>query len=118
MERKEVDEHVKAYVEAKTMEEVQQFIQTNQFAFVYVSRVTCSVCHAVFPQLQSLLEHEPSVSLIKVDADLIPTVAGEFSVFTVPVLLFFVDGKEMIRKARFVVMDELAYQIRQITSHY
>ena len=52
------------------------------------------------------------------DADKIPAVAGAFSVFTVPALLLFVEGKEMVRKARFVVMNELEQQIAQLVENY
>lgn len=109
---------MRTYQEAGTMEEAKTFIETNRFAFIYISRVDCSVCHAVLPQVQELLEDFPEIQLMKVDADQIPTVAAEFSVFTVPALLLFVDGKEMIRKARFVVMAELEHQLQQITTHY
>ncbi|WP_227872467.1 thioredoxin family protein [Jeotgalibaca ciconiae] len=100
------------------MEEVQSFIKNHHFALVYISRINCSVCHAVLPQVQNLLADFPEIQMIKADADQIPTVAGEFSVFTVPAILLFVNGKEMIRKARFVVMGELEHQLRQIVTNY
>lgn len=49
-----------------------------------------------------------------VNADEVPDIAGHFSIFTVPVLLLFVEGKEMIRDARFVQMDRLESQLDKI----
>lgn len=109
---------MKPYIEAKTIEETKTFIQEQQFAFLYISRENCSVCHAVLPQVRELLESFPDIQLMKVDADSVPAVAGEFSVFTVPALLFFVEGKEMYRAARFVVMAELEYQLNKITETF
>lgn len=106
------------YVEAQRIEDVHTFIAEHQFAFVYVSRIDCGVCHAVLPQVREMLTAFPEVKMIKVDADKIPAVAGAFSVFTVPALLLFVDGKEMIRKARFVIMAELEEQIARLVENY
>ena len=106
------------YIEAATIDEVHAFIAANKFSFIYVSRHDCSVCHAVLPQVREMLTAYPEVKIIKVDADKIPAVAGAFSVFTVPALLLFVEGKEMVRKARFVVMSELEQQIAQLVQNY
>lgn len=99
--------------EAKSLAEVQELIQSKRPIIVYISRENCGVCHAVLPQVKELLEGFPEIELIKVDADLFPEVAGEFQVFTVPALLFFREAKEQFRKARFVVMTELAYQLER-----
>lgn len=106
------------YIEAATIDEVYAFIAANKFSFVYVSREDCGVCHAVLPQVREMLTAYPEVKLIKVDADKIPAVAGAFSIFTVPALLIFVEGKEMIRTARFVVMNELDQKIAQLVQNY
>lgn len=106
------------YTEATTIDEVHAFIGANKFSFVHVSRQDCGVCHAVLPQVREMLTAYPEVKVIKVDADKVPAVAGAFSVFTVPALLLFVEGKEMVRKARFVVMSELEQQIAQLVENY
>ena len=107
-----------AYREATMLNDIQAFITANKFSFVYISRQDCGVCHAVLPQVRDMLTAYPEVHLIKVDADKVPAVAGAFSVFTVPALLLFVEGKEMVRKARFVVMNELEQQIAQLVENY
>lgn len=106
------------YEEAQNIEDVQVFLKHNHFSLVYVSRPDCGVCHAVLPQVRELLTAFPEVKMMKVDAEKIPAVAGQFSVFTVPAILFFVEGKEMIRKARFVIMAELEEQIAQLVENY
>lgn len=96
-----------AFPKAKTIEDIRKFIASNSLAFVYISRENCGVCHVVRPQVEEMLEDFPTICSIQVDADEVPEVAGEFTVFTVPALLLFIEGREMIREARFVVMDEL-----------
>ncbi|KAB7705383.1 thioredoxin [Bacillus aerolatus] len=98
-----------------TMPVLQEKLNENHLALLYISRPGCSVCHAVLPQVENVLTNYPKVSSFHVNADDIPQVAGEFSVFTIPAVLFFVDGKEMFRKARFIPMEELNNQIKKIT---
>jgi|UPI0008388A09 thiol-disulfide isomerase/thioredoxin len=106
------------FQQATSIEEIRHFIADNKLAFVYISRTNCGVCHAVQPQVQEMLEEFPAIKTIQANADDIPEVAGEFTVFTVPALLLFVEGKEMIREARFVVMDDLHRQFQRIADNF
>lgn len=90
------------------------FITDQRFSFIYVSRTNCGVCHALLPQLQQMLQAFPLIQLGYVDADELEAIAGHFSIFTVPALLLFVDGKEMIREARFVRMQLLEEKISKL----
>lgn len=98
----------------QSIDEVTQFIESNELAFLYISQENCSVCHALLPQVQTLLIDYPKIKLAQVDAIKVPAVAGEFSVFTVPVLLLFIEGKEYIREARIVHLELLDKKINKI----
>lgn len=93
---------------------VEKFIRDHQFSFLYVSRTNCGVCHAILPQLKDLLKEFPLIQLGHINADDLEEIAGHFSIFTVPALLLFVDGKETIREARFVHMQSLQEKISKI----
>ncbi|MFK2826122.1 thioredoxin family protein [Bacillus sp. B190/17] len=97
-----------------TMTVLQENLKKNPIVLLYISRRSCSVCHAVLPQVEELLLNYPKISSFHVDADDIPEVAGAFSVFTIPAVLFFVEQKEMFRKARFIPMEDLNDQIKKI----
>lgn len=96
------------------MESVEQFIHDNELAFLYISRPNCSVCHGLLPQVKELMEKYPKIQLGHIDASIVEEVAGRFSVFTVPVLLLFIDGKEYVREARIVHMDLLENKLDKI----
>ena len=100
--------------ELTSLTSAEKFIKDHQFSFIYVSRTNCGVCHALLPQLKSLLEEFPSIQLGYINADNVEEIAGYLSIFTVPALLLFVDGKEMIREARFVHMQALQEKISKI----
>jgi len=100
-----------------TIDEVDSFIDQHQLSFIYISRPDCSVCHGLLPQVQSLMEKYPEIQLGHVNADEVEVIAGRFFIFTVPVLLLFVDGKEYIREARIVHMDQFDEKVRKIYNH-
>ncbi|WP_338753313.1 thioredoxin family protein [Bacillus sp. FJAT-52991] len=89
-------------------------LNEHTVALLYISRPNCSVCHAVLPQVEELLTNYPQVKMLHVNADDVPEIAGEYAIFTIPVIIFFVEGKEMFRKARFIPMGELEHSIKKI----
>lgn len=56
----------------------------------------------------------PHIQTRQVNAEEITELAGFLSIFTVPVLILFADGKEMMREARFVHIEEFKEKIRKI----
>ncbi len=99
----------------QTIEELKNNILTNELVFVYFTQPNCSVCHGLKPQVESKLkEFNEDVIFIEVDAVEIPKVSGEFSVMTAPVILLFVEGKEYMRKARFIPIQELYNDVKKI----
>lgn len=97
-----------------TLADIQTTISENKFSLLYISRDNCSVCHGLLPQIEEVLENFPIVKAVHVDADDVPEIAGQFSIFTVPVVLVFVEEKEMIRKARFVPVEEFRAELSRL----
>ena len=56
----------------------------------------------------------PHIQTRQVNAEEITELAGFLSIFTVPVLILFADGKEMMREARFVHVEEFKEKIKKI----
>ncbi|PBB05133.1 thiol reductase thioredoxin [Salimicrobium humidisoli] len=98
----------------QTITEARQIISEEKLSLVYISQPTCSVCHSLKPQVEELLESYSEVKAIHLDATEIPEVSGEFQVFTVPVVLVYSEGRELIREARFVPVGELDYQLNKL----
>ncbi|CAN2254162.1 thioredoxin family protein [Bacillus vallismortis] len=109
---------MKEMTELHSLAVVEHFIKQHQFSFIYISRPGCTVCHAVLPQLRLLLDQFPKIALGHINADEVEEVAGRFSVFTVPVLLLFVDGTEFLREARFVHFEQLEERLKRVYQLY
>lgn len=105
---------MREFEDLKDMDRIESFIQENQLSFLYISRSNCSVCHALLPQVRELMTKYPEIKLGHINADIVEEVAGRFSIFTVPVLLLFVEGKEYLREARIVHMDLFDEKVNKI----
>lgn len=94
-------------------------LHENVFVLAYFSGKNCGVCHALKPKIEKLVgEAFPSLKLVEISVDEFPELAARFTVFTIPVILVFVDGREYIREARNISTVELLRKIEKITSLY
>ena len=67
------------------------------------------------PKVQELIEQEfPKIELVIVDSVEHPELAGEYHIFANPTLLVFFDGKEYIRKSKYVAIAELRTEISRL----
>lgn len=102
------------FEELTSLEEIDTFLKEHRLAFLYIFRTNCSVCHALLPQVKQLMTAYPEIQLGSINADDVEAVAGRFSIFTIPVLLLFVENKEYVREARIVHMDLFKEKIDKI----
>lgn len=98
-------------------EEFVDFIQNNKTSVVYFSTPDCGVCKVLKPKIiRFLLESFPKFVFAYINCDDNKVAAAQNSVFTVPTLLFFVDGKEVLRKSRNINLTELNGELNRICS--
>lgn len=94
-------------------------LHENIFVLAYFSGKNCGVCHALKPKIEMLVgEAFPIIKIVEVSVNELPELAARFTVFTIPVILVFVDGREYIREARNISTVELLRKIEKITSLY
>ncbi len=63
------------------------------------------------PKIQQLLGKYPEISSYFVDVNKYPDIAAACSIFTIPGILFFIEGKEFIREARHISIVKLEEKI-------
>lgn len=92
----------------------QAFLQQQPAAAVYFSGPDCSVCQVLKPKVLALLEqHFPQLALAEVDCSRASELAAQQSVFTVPTLVIYFDGRELLRKVRNFSLRELADELER-----
>lgn len=92
--------------------EIEQWIRDTPALLLYVSREGCNVCRELKPKIVKLLSGEfPEMEFRYVDIGSVKAAAGALSVFSVPVILIYFEGKEFFREGRNLGMDQLKEKI-------
>jgi thiol-disulfide isomerase/thioredoxin len=91
-----------------TLKEFESFISENRAVLFYFSTLDCNVCKVLKPKVEELLTKQfPLIKFVYVNTLNAKELAAQKNIFTVPTILFFFEGKEYLRKSRFVNLDEL-----------
>jgi thioredoxin-like negative regulator of GroEL len=86
-----------------------------QLVLHYFTASSCGVCHSLRPKIEELnLRKFPQIPLELHDVEEQPRVAAEFGVFTVPVLILTVDGKESHRWVRNFGLMEMEQKLSRL----
>jgi thiol-disulfide isomerase/thioredoxin len=89
-----------------------ELLKTYECICFYLSTSNCSVCKVFKPKIIELISKEfPKINFCYIDVELNKEIAGQLSVFSVPTILIFLDGKEVIRSSRNISLEELSDQI-------
>lgn len=100
-------------------EQFDKVLADNSLVLAYFSGENCSVCNTLRPKVEMLVEQQfPSVKFVEIKSDKAPYITAKYSVFSVPVIMFFVEGRDYIREVRNVSLDELSKKIDKIVTLY
>ncbi len=98
----------------QTLELLNQTLNTNDAVMLYFSTPTCNVCHALKPKLtEAIMDHFPSFVIESIDISETPEIGSHFTVFTIPTVLIFFQGREFLRKSRHMSVGEVVEDIRR-----
>ncbi len=88
-------------------------IKEKETAFaLYITDNTCNVGENLGPKLEKLLtENFPKLKLYQTYISDAPELAGQLSVFAVPTVLVYFEGKQYIQKSRAFSLSELEQEI-------
>lgn len=96
------------------MQNIQKIIDENLAVILYFSAPTCNVCHALKPKLFEAIEKNfDKFKIVEIDVSQDQEIAANFSVFAIPTLLVFLDGREFLRKSRHMSVDEVIREIKR-----
>lgn len=101
----------------KSYDELQKIIKEEKQFMLYVSMKNCSICNVDMPKIEKISEENNFVSY-NLEASEVPEAVGQLSLFAVPVVILFYEGKEFHRQAKIIDFEELEYRIGQISKKY
>ncbi len=98
----------------QTLTDIESILKEKPAVILYFSAPTCNVCHALKPKLVEAIETNfDAFEIVSIDIAETPEIASHFSVFAIPTLLVFLDGREFLRKSRHMSVGEVVEAIRR-----
>lgn len=98
----------------QTLDTINQTLQAQDAVLLYFSAPGCNVCHALKPKLiQAVLDEFPAFVIESIDISETPEIASHFSVFAIPTVLVFFQGREFFRKSRHMSVGEVVEAVRR-----
>ena len=98
-----------------TVNEIREKVRSSEAVLLYFKNDNCAPCHVLRPKVKELIDEQfPKVEMIIIDSMENPEFAGEYQVYANPTLIIFFDGKEYIRKSKYVAIPELKAEIGRL----
>ncbi|MDH5412725.1 MAG: thioredoxin family protein [Flavobacteriaceae bacterium] len=95
-----------------SLDEIEELKQTEKGFVLYISDGTCNVGVNILPKLEKILaENFPQLKIFQVYTSLTPEIAAQLSIFVIPTVLVYFDGKMSIQKSRSFSIEELQHEI-------
>ncbi|MDD3769002.1 thioredoxin [Sulfuricurvum sp. IAE1] len=92
----------------QTLDTIHHTLHHNDAVMLYFSAPGCNVCHALKPKLsEAVMDEFPAFVIESIDISETPEIASHFSVFAIPTVLVFFQGKEFLRKSRHMSVAEV-----------
>jgi len=96
-------------------EEFYKLVSDNRLILAYFSNDNCNVCKVLKPKIIELLnENFPLILFYYCNIDNNPEFSAQNSVFAIPTIIVFLDGKEIYRFGRFLDINELKIKLDRV----
>ncbi len=98
-------------IKLNTTESVQMAINENIMTVIYFTGNSCGACEVIKHKIEGFLENYPKIKSYEINGEENLKIAYKYSVFSMPVFLLFVEGKESIRTGKHVDLLSLERSI-------
>lgn len=83
-----------------SVDEIKKSINSNRMMVVYFSGDSCGACKVIKVKIEHILKKYPNIRACEINGEEHLDIAAYYGIFSVPVFLLFIDGKEYIRVGR------------------
>ena len=90
-----------------------QKLKQDKFSFIYITTKDCNVCKVLQPKLRDLAKGYKSCVFNLIELDDHGEAAGFFMAFSIPTFLVYSEGRELIRTARHLNIDEIRTKLNR-----
>lgn len=93
--------------------DIKRLINENKMAIVYFTGMDCGVCEVIKIKIENILKSLPNIKSGEINGENNIELAAKYGVFSLPIFLLFVEGKETLRIGRNVNLLELEGQMKR-----
>jgi len=101
-----------------SIEIIDKLLKTNDMLLLYLGSTSCDVCNIIKPKVEEILTKYPKIKGINIELENSVKISSFYNIFTIPAVILFVDGKETIREARFINLQDLESKISRYYDLY
>lgn len=99
--------------------EIQEIIDKKEgMSLFYFSHPDCGVCSVIKPKIEDYLSRNPLITGYNSSLDDDPMIAGQLTIYSLPMVLIYVNGQEILREGKFIVMDVLEPRIQRLMDNF
>ncbi|MBP7509227.1 MAG: thioredoxin family protein [Prolixibacteraceae bacterium] len=94
---------------------LQSLIKDNDFIVLYFSNSRCAVCNSLKIKIDDYFNEEKKyIKIIEIPVEEFQEMAARFMIFSTPVVILYIFGKESIRMAGNFSLSELDEKIKRL----
>lgn len=98
-----------------SIDEFNKIVSDNRLILAYFSNDNCNVCKVLKPKIIDLLnENFANILFYYCNIDENLEISAQNSVFSIPTIIVFFDGKEIYRFGRFLDINELKVKLGRV----
>ena len=94
-------------------EDIIKLINENKMSVIYFTGMDCGACEVIKFKIESILIESPNIKSGEINGEEHLKIAAKYGVFSLPIFLLFIEGKETLRVGRNVNLLELESQIKR-----
>lgn len=103
-------------IEVKKNDDINNLINKNIITIIYFTGTKCGACEVIKKKIEEILKGYPNVSCYEINGEENVEIAAMYGVFSLPILLLFIEGKETIRVGRNIDLLEFERSIERYNS--
>lgn len=102
-------------IKLQNEDEILNLINENKISVIYFTGSSCDACSVIKLKLENILKKLPKIKSGEINGEENLLLATKYQVFSLPIFLLFIEGKESLRIGRNIDLLEVE---KKITRYY
>jgi thioredoxin-like negative regulator of GroEL len=97
-----------------TIDTIEEKIKSTPALMLYFSGESCGVCEILKPRIfEAFKTNYPKIEKLELSVEEHKSIAAHFSVFAMPTIIIFFEGKEFFKKSRNLSVDGFIAEVNR-----